>query len=195
MKNRRRAIVTGGGPETGHNESRSRKHETLVSSAGNPGSTLVVGGRPSDRARSVGGGRRGNSLRGAGGECGGATPCFAVIQDAVDAAQAGDEIRVAAGVYTDVLARPRRDILVTGVVSQIVYLTKTLAVRGRLHGDRLAPLRSGGEPDDPGCPGAGARHLWCRPGLLLCEPDQPYNTGLSSCGRQCGGSRWLLRRR
>lgn len=67
---------------------------------------------------------------GPGGNCGGAMPCYANVQAAVDAALPNDEIRVAAGVYTDVHARPRRDTAITGVVTQTVYLSKTLTIRG-----------------------------------------------------------------
>ncbi len=65
-----------------------------------------------------------------GGNCGGATPCYATIQAAVDAATPGDIIKVAAGAYNDISARPRADIVATGIVTQVVYLAKTLTVRG-----------------------------------------------------------------
>ena len=52
------------------------------------------------------------------------------IQAAVDAAEEGDLIKVAAGVYTDLHARPRADVDNTGVVSQVVYLDKSVTIRG-----------------------------------------------------------------
>jgi parallel beta-helix repeat protein len=57
-----------------------------------------------------------------GGNCGGVTPCYATIQAAVDAASAGDEIRVAAGTYAGVQTRQG--------LKQMVYLDKTVTVRG-----------------------------------------------------------------
>jgi len=65
-----------------------------------------------------------------GGNCGGVTPCYATLQAAVDAASDLDLIKVAAGTYTDVHARPRSDITTTGSVSQVVYLSKTLQLQG-----------------------------------------------------------------
>lgn len=65
-----------------------------------------------------------------GGNCNGASPCYGGVQAAVDAAAPGDEIRVAAGTYTDVHVRSRDDITTTGVVTQVVYISKTLTVRG-----------------------------------------------------------------
>ena len=65
-----------------------------------------------------------------GGACGGAEPCYAHPQDAVDAATDGDIIKVAAGTYTGVNVRPRYDVTTTGVVTQVVYISKTLTLRG-----------------------------------------------------------------
>ena len=71
-----------------------------------------------------------------GGVCGGGVPnCFAEVQSAVDAASSGDEIRVAAGSYTDIHVRPRSDVTTTGVVTQSVYLTKSLTIRGGYSSD------------------------------------------------------------
>jgi hypothetical protein len=66
-----------------------------------------------------------------GGSCGGGVPnCFANVQAAVDAASPGDEIRVAAGAFNDIHVRPRSDVTTTGVVTQSVYITKTVTIRG-----------------------------------------------------------------
>jgi len=64
------------------------------------------------------------------GDC--STPASAclTIQYAVDRADEGDEIRVASGVYTGVSGRPRDDLETTGVVTQVVYIGKTVIVRG-----------------------------------------------------------------
>ena len=55
---------------------------------------------------------------------------YANIQDAVDAAQDGDVIKIAAGQYTDLHIRPRHDISATGYVTQVVYISKSLTLRG-----------------------------------------------------------------
>jgi hypothetical protein len=65
-----------------------------------------------------------------GANCGSANPCYSTIQAAVDAASPGDIIKVATGVYTNVQARPRNDTVSTGVVSQVVYISKTLTLYG-----------------------------------------------------------------
>lgn len=57
-----------------------------------------------------------------GGNCGGAAPCYSSPQAAVDAAQPGDEIRVAAGVYAGINTN--------GGHAQLLYVNKNLTLRG-----------------------------------------------------------------
>ena len=66
------------------------------------------------------------------------------IQEAVDAAGTGDVIKVAAGAYTTVTMRPRNDIVTTGEVTQVVYLTKTVTIRGG-----YTTTNSFADPPDP----------------------------------------------
>jgi hypothetical protein len=56
------------------------------------------------------------------GACGDRTPCYATIQSSVDAAESGDEIRIAEGVYTEVNHYAG--------LAQLVYLSKTVTLRG-----------------------------------------------------------------
>jgi PKD repeat protein len=58
-----------------------------------------------------------------------ANPCRSV-QYAVDQAVEGDEVRVASGVYSDIHIRPRQDITITGFVTQVVFISKTISIRG-----------------------------------------------------------------
>jgi parallel beta-helix repeat protein len=55
---------------------------------------------------------------------------YSNIQAAVDAASDGEVIKVAAGRYTGVHARPRADLTTTGLVTQVVYISKTVTIQG-----------------------------------------------------------------
>jgi hypothetical protein len=52
------------------------------------------------------------------------------IQRAVDVASTGDTILIANGIYTGVNLRPQMDVTNTGTVKQIVYISKTIDLRG-----------------------------------------------------------------
>ena len=65
--------------------------------------------------------------------CGGATPCQ-TVQYAVDQAQAGEEVRVASGLYTGVQGRPAPSEYLnppaSGIITLVVYISKTVTIRG-----------------------------------------------------------------
>ena len=58
-----------------------------------------------------------------GGVCGDRNPCYATVQSAVDAAETGDEIRIAEGVYTEINHY-------SGLAQSVVYLSKTVTLCG-----------------------------------------------------------------
>jgi hypothetical protein len=65
-----------------------------------------------------------------GGNCGGATPCYATIQAAVDAASPGEEIRVAAGTYTGTQTVTITQWDEPYTYTQVVIITQTLLLHG-----------------------------------------------------------------
>ncbi|MBN2355942.1 hypothetical protein JXO59_07500, partial [candidate division KSB1 bacterium] len=56
------------------------------------------------------------------GYCGGQNPCYENLQQAIDAAQSGDEILIASGAYTGVHT--------VGELTQLVYISKTVSLQG-----------------------------------------------------------------
>ncbi len=81
-------------------------------------------------------------------------PC-ATIQHAVDVAQPGDEIRVAKGTYTGVSSRPRNDIFATGTVTQVVYISKTVTLRGGYSTSNWTTSKPGTQPTTLDAQGKG----------------------------------------
>jgi uncharacterized repeat protein (TIGR01451 family) len=70
-----------------------------------------------------------------GANCGGGnTPCHATLQEAVDAANTGDVIKVAAGTYSDIHSRPAPSGYFNqpagGLITQVAYINKTVIIRG-----------------------------------------------------------------
>jgi hypothetical protein len=63
------------------------------------------------------------------GDCAGLSPCYTTLQAAVDAATAGDEVRVAFGAYSAVTSR--------GGSNQVLYITKDITLRGGYSDDFL----------------------------------------------------------
>lgn len=62
-------------------------------------------------------------------DCGGETPCFATIQEALEVANVSDQIKVAAGEYTD-LHNMRPNISIPQYVTAVALITKTVEVMG-----------------------------------------------------------------
>ncbi len=58
------------------------------------------------------------------------TPCHTTVQGAADAARDGDVVKVAAGTYTSVNTHLCRDDSTSGVITQVVYLEKSIAIKG-----------------------------------------------------------------
>jgi hypothetical protein len=74
----------------------------------------------------------------------------------VDQALPGEEIRLAEGVYSGVQNIFSRN-TGTFTATQVVYINKSMTIRGGYTTGRLGDARPGGQPHDAGRPGTGAR--------------------------------------
>jgi parallel beta-helix repeat protein len=85
-----------------------------------------------------------------GGDCGGATPCYATVQAAVDATNPGGVIKVATGIYTGVSARPSppgyHHPSASGFITQVVYISKTVIIQGGYTAAFTEPSNSEANP-------------------------------------------------
>ena len=114
---------------------------------------------------------------------------YPTIQEGVDAATEGDVIKVATGVYTDVNGRPAPTGYgfppPGGVVTQVVYITKTVTIRGGYTAPDFA---------DPPDPDANPTMLEAegRGGVILIAGSiSPVIEGLQITGGDAAA--WLLR--
>lgn len=67
-----------------------------------------------------------------------ASPC-ATIQYAVEQADADAEVHIATGVHTDVHLYPRNDLTTTGFVTQVVFISRNITLRGGFPASFSAP--------------------------------------------------------
>jgi hypothetical protein len=126
--------------------------------------------------------------------CKGGSCSYADIQPAVDAAPSGSTIKVAAGVYNTLVVRPRADVETTGNVTQVVYISKTLIIRGG-----YTTTNGMADPPDPVAhptildAGSQGRVIYItgpdeRRGLV----DQPVAGGIAPAEWRWNQPRWIV---
>ncbi len=115
-----------------------------------------------------------------GGNCGSASPCYATIQAAVDAATDGDTIKVAQGTYTGVQTRTHS----SNTFTQTVFISKTVIVQGGYTTSDWNTLNPKTHPAILNANGAG------RVVTIIGNSIAPTLRGLCITGGQAGGSLW-----
>jgi parallel beta-helix repeat protein len=111
---------------------------------------------------------------------------YSAVQAAVDAAQPGDVIKVAAGTYTDVSSRQRADLVATGSVTQVVYINKTVTIRGGYTTAFVEPPDPAGNPTVLDAQGKG-RVLYIVGKPAAGQAISPTIEGLSLVGGSAAG--------
>jgi len=101
------------------------------------------------------------------------------VQEAVDAAQPGDVVKVA-GRCSGVTARPRNDLTTTGLVTQVVYLTQILTLQGGYAAKNFTHAYPLTQPTFLDALGAGRV-------VYVANEAQPILTGLQLTGGNATG--------